>query len=218
MHTLQGQASEMKQVQRLISNKLGLGGIQGTMRYAWRLSGQGGTPNELALTPGTGTPGFTVNTAPDKEVAEMGTFAMAALPKVWACSRNAEEKLYAEVQIGGDKTKTTIYNGTSRPTVNFDNVKLAFECNYFCLGLTCEEVGSLFDGQTTTGNNNGATPLERSKTCNDGKMGTSIQNNPTCKKIRGNPEKKRCKPFVKRPGVSGRDKIRFFYNDALTVN
>jgi len=219
MHTLQGQASEMKQVQRLISNKLGLGSIQGTMRYAWRLSAQGPNqaPNELALTPGTGTPGFTVNSAPDKEVAEMGTFAMAALPKVWACSKNAEAKLYAEVQIGGDKTKTTVYDQTSRPTVNFDNVKLAFECNYYCLGLTCEEVGSLVDGQTTTGNDDGGTPKVRSATCNDGKMGGTIPNNPKCKKIRGSPEKKRCKPFVKKPGVSNRDKMRFFHNAALVV-
>jgi len=217
--TLQGQASEMKQLQRLISNKLGLGGIQGTLRYAWRLSaqGEGQAENELALTPGIDTPGFTANTAPDKEVAEMGTFAMAALPKVWACSRNAEEKLYAEVQIGGDKTKTTIYDGTSRPTVNFDNVKLAFECNYFCLGLTCEEVGSLVDKQTTTGLDDGGTSLVRSVACNDGKMGASIVNNPTCKKIRGNPEKKRCKPFVKRPGVANRDNLRFFSNASILV-
>jgi len=218
-HTLQGQASEMKAIQRLISNKLGVGGIQGTMRYAWRLSGQTGIENTLALTPGIDAPAFGDGPAPDKEVGEMGTFGMASLPKVWACSRNAEEKLYGELQIGGPKTAPLgTYDSSSRPSVNFDNVKLAFECNYYCLGITCEEVGSLFDGQTTTGNNDGGTPLERSKTCNDGKMGTSIQNNPTCKKIRGNPEKKRCKPFVKRPGVSGRDKIRFFYNDALTVN
>merc|ERR1719157_264922 len=226
--TLQGQASEMKQIQRLISNKLGLGGIQGTMRYAWRLgelTASSPDPSDYLSPP---LPGFGEGPPPDKEVGEMGTFAMAALPKVWACSKNGEAKLYGEVQIGGAKTVSLDPDdSTSRPSVNFDNVKLVFECNYKCLGITCEEAGSLFDGQTTSVNGDGeqnGTPMARSTTCNDGKMGTT-PNNPTCKKIRGNPEKKRCKQFIKSPGIknlggvggANRDKLRFFHNAALIV-
>jgi len=214
--TFQGEKDQMKVLQRLISNKLAIGGIQGTMRSAWLLSGQGvgQAPNNLALTRGVDAPGIGTTTARDKEVSRMGTYAMNALPKVWACSRNAEEILYREVAIGGPKTVTLDATDNSmRPSVNFDNVKLAFECNYKCLGITCEEVGSLFDGQTTSvdvnGNQNG-TPLARSLTCKDGKMAT-LQPNVGCKRQRG-AEKKVCRMFTKRPGVNRRNKLEFYYN------
>jgi len=215
--TFQGEKAQMKVLQRLISNKLAVGNIQGTIRYAWRLSGQGGTPNTLALTPGVDAPGFFDNTPPDKEVGEMGTFAITVLPKLWACSRNAEKLVYAEIAIGGPKTVTYVANSSfTRPSVNFDTLKLALECNYKCLGITCEEVGSLFDKQTVNGYGNGATgaPLARSVTCNDGKMGTVLPNS-SCKRQRG-AEKKVCKPFIKRPGVTGRDKLEFYYNSIGT--
>jgi len=211
-HTFQGQASEMKQIMRLISNKLALGSIQGTMRYAWRLSGPPGSNTLPTLTPPT--PGFDLGAPPDKETAEMGVFAMGVLPKVWACSKKAEAKLFQEIQIGGLKTKTpSPYLSTQRPTVNFDNVKLALECNYKCLGITCEEVGSLIDGQTDAVDADGnqiGTLLARSVTCNDGKMGTTA-NNVGCKRQRGT-EKKACKKFKKKPGIVGRDTLQFFHN------
>jgi len=216
--TFQGQKDQMKILQRLISNKLVVGGIQGVMRYAWRLSGQDGPRNQSALTPGVDAPGFGASTAPDQDVGAMSTFAMHVLPKVWACSRNAETLLYTEVAVGGPKTVTfdATDNGM-RPSVNFDNVKLALECNYRCLGITCEEVGSLFDQQTSNGYGEGATgtPLARSVACNDGKMGTSSPN-VGCKRQRG-AEKKACKPYVKRPGISGRDKLEF-YTNAIGIN
>jgi len=216
--TFQGQKDQMKVLQRLISNKLVVGGIQGIMRYAWRLSGQNGPRNQSALTPGVDAPGFGASTAPDQDVGAMSTFAMHVLPKVWACSRNAEKLLYTEVAVGGPKTVTfDATNNGMRPSVNFDNVKLALECNYRCLGITCEEVGSLFDQQTSNGYGGGATgtPLARSVGCNDGKMGTSSPN-VGCKRQRG-AEKKACKPYVKRPGISGRDKLEFFTN-AIGIN
>jgi len=216
--TFQGEKDQMKVLQRLISNKLAIGGIQGTMRYAWRLSGQGGTrPNKKALTPGLDAPGVGANVAFDKDVAEMGTFAMSILPKVSACSKNAAKLLYAEVAIGGPRTftlKETATDNSMRPSVNFDNVKLAFECNYKCLGITCEEVGSLFDGQTVNADGSGA-PLARSVACKDGKMGT-LRPNFVCKRQRGM-EKKACRSFVKQPGVIGRDKLEFYINAVGTI-
>jgi len=223
--TFNGEKDQMKVLQRLISNKLAILGIQGTMRYAWRLSGQSGTPNTLALTKGVDAPGVPASVARDRDVADMGTFAMNILPKVWACSRNAGEILYGEVAIGGPKTVTlNATDNNMRPSVNFDNVKLAFECNYKCLGITCEEVGSLFDGQTVDGTNNGEVDpygeyvgplLARSLTCKDGKMAT-LRPNVGCKRQRG-AEKKVCKRFIKRPGVGDRDKLVFSYN-AIGIN
>merc|ERR1711935_750280 len=66
---------------RLISNKAAVPLIQGTIRYAYKLS--------------TGTD-FS-----DKSVGEMGAFAFGALPKLWACLIKGEKKVFDQTKIGG---------------------------------------------------------------------------------------------------------------------
>jgi hypothetical protein len=89
--------------------------IQGTLRYAYILS----------TTPQTD----------DKAQAEGVTFAAAVLPMIASCDPN---------------DAATIFNNMhpaplGSTTVDFQAVKKAFENNYGCLGITCPDVGGLYD-------------------------------------------------------------------------
>jgi len=70
----------------------------------------------------------------DREAAsaEMAVFAAAVLPRVHACSAADASTIYANTKAG-----------TAPADVDFDAVKLAFENNYDCLGITCADVGGL---------------------------------------------------------------------------
>lgn len=159
---------------RLISNTSIIPFVQGTMRYYYRLSDE-----EF------GTDSFSVL---DKEVGEGGAFAFGALPKVWACSKKGERKIYAETAIGGGVA------GVS--AVNFQNIKLGFECNYKCLGITCDEVGDLYDGDPA--------PKIGAEKCSDKDNGSLN----VCAKSKGQ-RKKACKLFTGSPGIKGRNKLVF---------
>merc|ERR1712070_224753 len=70
------------------------------------------------------------NTA--KAKAEGAVFAAAVLPLVHHCSATAAESIYENMRIGS-------------PSTGFSAVKNAFESTYSCLGITCAEVGGLWD-------------------------------------------------------------------------
>merc|ERR1711904_418814 len=74
----------------------------------------------------------------DKEFGEGGAFIFGVLPKLFSCSTRGHKKVEAQTKIGGGVA------GVS--AVNFEDVKLGFECNYRCLGIRCDEIGTLFDG------------------------------------------------------------------------
>lgn len=94
--------------------------IQGVLRYAYR----------------TGILGSTK----DKEIAEGAAFAFGLLPQIWACNKESARILAENTDIGSDKTSQR--NGQS---VTFGDVRAALECNYFCLGIRFDDVGSLND-------------------------------------------------------------------------
>jgi len=169
-----GNSGLMKYYLRLISNKAAVPLIQGTFRYYWRLS-QGSVS--------------------DKEVGEGGAFAFGALPKLWACSTKAEKRAFPEMKIGGG-----IAGSSTGPGVNIDIIRLAFQCNYRCLGITCKDVGALYDGD--------ATP--RIPACDDDDNG-SIN---VCDKPKKN-VRTACKDFIKKPGIGGRDKLKFSLAESL---
>jgi len=136
--------------------------IQGTLRYAWRL-GQG--------------------IAKDKEIAEGGTFAAGALPQLWKCDKKAAKVVFKELQIGSD----IVNNGKT----DFSKVLAAFECNYECLGITCEQIGALYDGDEFDEDPD----LKEGEPTVDPRF-PKCQDRPNkCKKLKGK-EKKKCKKYT----------------------
>lgn len=168
-----GDAHLMEYYLRLISNKVAVPLIQGTFRYYYRLSDLSGS--------------FSTS---DKEVGEGGAFAFGALPKLWACSKKAEKKAYPQIKLGGGIAGVA--------AVNFEDIQLAFECNYKCLGITCKEVGALYDDDDSL------TPKPGFVACED--KGNGSEN--VCSKQKGN-RKRACRLYTKKPGVKGRDKLKF---------
>jgi len=94
--------------------------VQGTLRYAHKLGKRG---SDLA-----------------KELGEGATFAAAVLPQLAAVNTKAAKTIKKEFQIGEkgipDKGK-----------FDFDKVHLALACNYYEMGISCSEVGTLVDKQ-----------------------------------------------------------------------
>lgn len=93
--------------------------IQGTLRYAYRLN-KG-------------------NSDKDKEAGEGAAFGGGALPHLWKCDTKAHKTAFQQIQVGKN---SKVAQGKSK----FKKLKLAFQCNYKCMGITCEEIGSLYDG------------------------------------------------------------------------
>ena len=76
----------------------------------------------------------------DRYVGESATLAASVLPMIHACEGD------------GPQDAEIIYNNlnTGSTVVNFGKVKKAFERNYGCLNITCEEVGGFWDvGENT---------------------------------------------------------------------
>lgn len=71
----------------------------------------------------------------DKERAEGIAFAYGALPHIHACSEDAAETIYDNLKVGSQ-------------SVDYDEVKEAAEDVYSCLGITCDDVGGLMDGDS----------------------------------------------------------------------
>jgi len=169
----EGDYNQLDKYIRLISNKAAVPLIQGTLRYYYRLSDEEGEDTFSVL---------------DKEVGEGGAFIFGVLPKLWACSSRGVKKAEAQTKVGGGIV------GVS--AVNYQDIKLALECNYRCLGITCTEVGSLYDGDDSV--------KPGAAACDDDENGSDT----TCSKP-SKATKDKCKLFTGKPGVKGRDKIRF---------
>jgi hypothetical protein len=68
-----------------------------------------------------------------KAKAEGGVFAAAVLPQVWKCSPEHAATIYKNMNVNNENT------------VDFNAVKAAFEACYSNMGITCAEVGGLWD-------------------------------------------------------------------------
>eukprot|EP00986_Skeletonema_menzelii_P017878 scaffold22567_cov150-Skeletonema_menzelii.AAC.1 len=68
----------------------------------------------------------------EKEKAEGAAFAAAVLPRVHAANNEAAAKIYSNLRVGASNT-------------NFQEVKAAFESVYPKLGLTCADIGGLWN-------------------------------------------------------------------------
>lgn len=239
-----GDYALMEDYKKLISAKMVVPWIQGTLRYANRLSPERTRANLKTtsntdpvdnqgnvkpfsddpdlkdpllngyINPGAATEDYSTF---DKEVGEAAAFALGAIPKLWACSKDAAELAWPQVAPGAGVAGFA--------PVNFQLVKLAFECNYKCLFTSCTEVGSLYDGD-----DNDNTPIPPgltedeenafiddnvdirpgAKTCNDAQFGYDPKGYATCKKIKKNIRNGKCKFLSKRPGVAKRNKPEYF--------
>jgi len=143
-----------------ITSQINVMTIQGSLRYGYRL----GNKNKGGSDEG--------GTRKAKELAEGATFAAAAAPLLWACDIKAGEFVATQYQIA----KKSI---ADKDQFDFNKVKLAFECNYKCLGISCSDVGVLFDGA----------PEQLAPGCTDLEE---------CKKEKKK-DKKKCKKFRKKP-------------------
>jgi len=68
----------------------------------------------------------------DKEQAEGAAFAAGVLPRIHHCSPEAADIVYENMRVGAPSTDHAL-------------VKSAFECVYQCIGITCADVGGLFN-------------------------------------------------------------------------
>lgn len=69
-----------------------------------------------------------------KAEAEGATFAAAVLPVVAACNAGDADTIYDNLKVG------------QGGTADFAEVKEAFENNYGCMGISCADVGGIWDG------------------------------------------------------------------------
>jgi hypothetical protein len=67
----------------------------------------------------------------DKMIAEGATFAAAILPFVHKCSARAAEIVHKNMKLG--------------VVANYDDVRKALETTYDCLGVSCQDVGGVWD-------------------------------------------------------------------------
>lgn len=72
----------------------------------------------------------------EKEKAEGAVFAAAILPRVAACDADAASKILASMGQGATQT-------------SFSEVKKTFESQYDCLGVTCADIGGLWNDGTS---------------------------------------------------------------------
>jgi len=230
--TFAGDWALMTDYKKKISAKMAVPWIQGTLRYAWRLSAEISrandkeTSNTDPLDKDTGLevldPALPANPiAPpaadadysvlDKEVAEGGAFALGSVPKLWACSKDAAAAVWSQLSPG--------QGVAGQAPVNYQLIKLAFECNYKCLMTTCDEVGSLYDGKRNSGpfgeNNsdkfkdNNVDIRNGAKTCNDVQFGTDAKGLTKCTKPK-KAIKTKCEFLLGAPGIKKRNKPEYF--------
>ena len=141
----------------------------------------------------------------DKYVGEGISFLMGVLGRLWACSEKAAFAVHRQMEVGGPVAGTK--------AVTFDLVRLAMECNYRCMGITCQDVGPLVFELANT-----ATFGER-PACNDVDMGSSPTMYLQCR-WRNKKQKKRCAKYATQgcdkkypcqstPGIPGRDRYNY---------
>mmetsp|Transcript_55071 Transcript_55071/g.133798 ORF Transcript_55071/g.133798 Transcript_55071/m.133798 type:complete len:512 (-) Transcript_55071:94-1629(-) len=128
---LQGQCQSVREDISVIETKMAIPNVQGALRYAYITDRNFG------------------NAHTEKAEAEGATFAAAVLPIVHSCDANAARTIYENLQVG------------QGGNADFSAVKKAFESVYPCMGITCAEVGGLYD-PVTGSYQEGAAP------CNDG--------------------------------------------------
>lgn len=68
----------------------------------------------------------------EKIEAEGAAFAAAVLPIIHSCNQDDAATIYENTKVGSEDE-------------NFVMVKAAFENNYACIGITCEDIGGLYD-------------------------------------------------------------------------
>jgi len=230
----------MEDYKKLISAKMVVPWIQGTLRYAWRLSSErarldnaltsavdplkpNGNVNfddQLKLPadlsdPTSADPDYSIL---DKEVGEAAAFALGAVPKLWACSKKAAQLVWPQLGPGQGVAGVA--------PVNFQLVKTAFECNYKCLLTSCTEVGSLYDGVDREDLINSADSPDTvdekvdikngALTCDDAEYGTDPKGYKKCTKQDGPIRKKRCKALTGQAGVGQRAAPEYFAETVYT--
>merc|ERR1711924_594874 len=94
----------------------------GTLRYAYKIGMQSDDSS--------------------KSWAEGYAFMMSVIHRVGACSTKDANKIYKALDIPAARGDL----GTLGGGMTFDDVKLAFEKNYECVGVPCADVGSLYSG------------------------------------------------------------------------
>jgi hypothetical protein len=128
--------------------------IQGTLRYTFWMSEY--------------TASAAVNSAEMlKYNAEGATFAFAVLPLLAKCSASAARTVYDNLKLGvqaGFAGTGTGVGGGNAQFINKDAVKVAFEANYECMGLTCADIGALNTAGGCTDNNAWCTMCSDSST------------------------------------------------------
>jgi len=227
--TYAGDWALMTDYKKLISAKMVVPWIQGTLRYSHRLSAERSRLNDKTfsntnpldangievadpdLTPTASAVIDVDYSILDKEVGEAGAFALGAVPKLWACSKKAAEAVWPQVAPGQGRAGVA--------PVNFQLVKLAFECNYKCLLTSCTEVGSLYDGADNDGAINPGDSADTidnkvdirngAKQCNDKQFGTDPKGYSKCKRPNGVVNAK-CDLLKGNPGIPKRDKLEYF--------
>jgi hypothetical protein len=160
-----GDVDNARKIIKNINTQAAVPLIQATLRYAWRL-GQGSTK--------------------DKEVAEGGTFAAGALPQLWKCDKKAAKLVLKELQIGSDRVNSG--------KTSFSKVLNAFECNYECLGITCDQIGALYDGDEFDADED----LGFLEPTVDPRFPKCTDRPNKCKKLKGK-DKKKCKKYTSSP-------------------
>merc|ERR1739838_433589 len=114
----QGKCDEIQPIKKEIVNRMSIPLIQGTLRYAYKIARGDGSP---------------------KEKAEGVAFLGAIIPRLNDCSQNDAETVKKHMWFDGDMKATND---------GFKTVKEAFERNYGCLGMTCEDIGGHVDDLT----------------------------------------------------------------------
>jgi len=110
-----GRCANVVPIKNQIVQRMTVPLVQGTLRYAYKMAYLSGG---------------------DKEKAEGGIFAAAVLPQVHACSATHATTIYTNMN----------YNSAVTPSsATFLAVKAAFEACYGAMGITCADVGGLWN-------------------------------------------------------------------------
>jgi len=111
----QGKCDEIQEIKERIIKLMTIPLIQGTLRYAYKTARGDNTP---------------------KEKAEGVAFLGAVIPQLYQCSHEDADIVKKRMWIDGDIRATKD---------GFESVKKAFQRNYECLGLRCDDIGGHLD-------------------------------------------------------------------------
>ena len=129
----QGRCSSVRPVVDAVVSLMTVPLVQGSLRYAYKV-------------------GNIVKDQTAKNAAEGATFAAAVLPLVHHCNTASAAVVSANLKFGaatfsaGSDADTSDFTSGMLP--DFPKVKAAFEDVYACLGITCDMVGGLLDGDS----------------------------------------------------------------------